>query len=366
MPTIIPRGNGLAVVAPSEPTTLSQAGKSARERAIAKLQGTSITVEAKETKTLEPAKQESQVAETTLESAIEAAQEVHKNTTESVEAASEEPATSEETKVDASKEASKDPLSSQYAVLARKEKALRAKVQEQNAAMQAKEAALKAREDALSAKDNQYKQGFVSKEDFAKNPWKYLAESGITYDQLTEMALNQSKADPAVTAKLEALEAQLKSEREERLKYEESFKKNQEEQQSAAYKQAVETIRRDASTLVKSNAEQYEMIASTESVNDIVDLIEQTWKEDQVLMTVEEAAAEVEKYLEEEALKLARLKKVQNKLQTPGAKTVTFKESEANQAKQPQMKTLTNAIGAQKPISARERAILAMRGELKK
>ncbi len=363
MPTIIDRPSGKAIIPPTEPTTQSPSAKSARERAIAKLQGSNIPKE----KTVEAAPIVEAEPEKTLEAAVEeSAPEVQKDPIESIddssaiEAASEEPKPTEEKPAE-----SKDPLSSQYAVLARKEKALRAKVQQQDAAMKSREDALKQREEALLAKDSQYKQGYVSKEDFAKNPWKHLAESGITYDQLTEMALNQSKADPHMTAKMEALEAKLAAQEESFKKRDEEFNRKQEETQSAAYKQAIETIRRDTTNLVKANAEQFELISSTESVNDVVDLIEQTWKEDQVLLSVEEAAAEVEKYLEEEALKLARMKKIQTKLQTPGTKTVTFKESEANTPKQSQLKTLTNAVGAQKPLTARERAILAMRGELK-
>lgn len=369
MPTIVPRGNN-AVVPPTEPTTLSPSQKSARERAIAKLTGTNISIEAKKEQpkqelAQEPPVQEEQ-PEPTLEAAVEETQ-VQTNTEESPDPSA-EPAANEETKALQDKAAeSKDPLSSQYAVLARKEKALRAKVQQQEAAMKAREDALKQREEALLTKDNQYKQGYVSKEEFSKNPWKFLAEAGITYDQITEQALNQTKLDPYMTSKIEAMEAKLAAQEEAFKKREEEFTRKQEETQSAAYKQAIETVRRETLNLVKSNAEQYELISSTDSINDVVELIEQTWKEDQVLLTVEEAAAEVEKYLEEEALKLAKMKKIQSKLQAPGTKTVTFKEPGANTSKQPQqMKTLTNAIGAQKPLSARERAILAMRGELKK
>lgn len=363
MPTIIPRGN-IAASAPVETIGQSPSQKSARERAIAKLQGSNIPKE----KTIEAAPEVESEPEKTLEAAVaESAPEVQKDPIESIaesQAADPLAETKEETEA---KPESKDPLSSQYAVLARKEKALRAKVQQQEAAMKSREDALKQREEALLAKDSQYKQGYVSKEEFAKNPWKYLAESGISYDQITEMALNQSKADPHMTAKMEALEAKLAAQEEALKKRDEEFNRKQEETQSAAYKQALEGIRRETTNLVKANAEQYELISSTDSISDVVDLIEQTWKEDQVLLTVAEAAAEVEKYLEEEALKLAKMKKIQSKLQIPGTKTVTFKESEANPSKQPQqMKTLTNAVGVQKPLTARERAILAMKGELKK
>lgn len=372
MPTIVPRG--IPTVPPTEPTTLSPNQKDARARAIAKIEAMKKGGSPEQPKAplaAAPVKQEQPVESVSespeveeQESPLSAESEVQKSINESSDSVNDPQAASEDTKqVEAKSDESKDPLSSQYAVLARKEKALRAKVQQQEQAMKAREDALKQREEALNAKDSQYKQGFISKEEFTKNPWKFLAESGISYDQLTEMALNQTKLDPYMQSKIEQLESKL-AESEKRFKeYEEKSQKTREEQQSTAYKQAIETIRKDAESLVKSSAEQYELVSATNSVDDIVELIEQTFIDDGVVLTVEEAAAEIEAYLEEEALKLAKLKKVQTKLQPPGTKTVTFKEAEAKQDKQPQMKTLTNAIGAQKPLSARERAILAMKGQ---
>ncbi len=369
MPTIIPRGNS-AASAPVETVGQSPSQKSARERAIAKLQGSNIPKE----KPVEAAPSLEAEPEKTLEAAVaESAPEVHKDPIESIDSSESVETASEDTKPEDKPAESKDPLSSQYAVLARKEKALRAKVQQQDAAIKAREDALKQREEALLAKDNQYKQGYVSKEDFQKNPWKYLAESGISYDQITEMALNQSKADPHMTAKMEALEAKLAAQEEAFKKRDEEFNRKQEETQTAAYKQALKAIERNVSTLVKDNPE-YELIANTGSVQDVVELIEDVYKNGMgdeypagTVLDDDTAAKMVEEYLEEEALKLSKLKKIQSKLQIPGTKTVTFKESEANTgSKQPQqMKTLTNAVGVQKPLTARERAILAMRGELK-
>jgi hypothetical protein len=260
----------------------------------------------------------------------------------------------------------KDPLSTHYAAMARKEKALRAKVQQQELQFKQREEALKAREEALSSKDSEYKSSYVSKDDLKRDPWSVLQDLGVTYDQITEMALTSQSVPPVVMQQMSKLERMLEEERSERKRYEENFKKQQEEQQTAAYKQAVETLKRDASALVKDNPS-YELIAATDSSADVVELIETTFKEEGRVMSVQEAADEIEKYLEEEAYKLSQLKKIQSKIK-PALKETSSPDGKVEvkfQAKQ-QQKTLTNALGATKPLSARDRAILAAQGKLNK
>ena len=88
-----------------------------------------------------------------------------------------------------------------------------------------------------------------------------------------------------------------------------SFEKNQVESQTSSYNAALKQIERDTQSLVSTDPETYEMIKSTGSVKDVVELIEATYKEEGRLMTVEEAAQEVEEYLADEAWKLAQTKK---------------------------------------------------------
>ena len=60
--------------------------------------------------------------------------------------------------------APEDPISTQYANLARKEKALRARVMQQEQAIKAKEAAFLAKEEALKAKESEYQSKYISKD----------------------------------------------------------------------------------------------------------------------------------------------------------------------------------------------------------
>lgn len=272
----------------------------------------------------------------------------------------------ESPKADEVPPAKEDPLSTQYAVLARKEKALRAKVQSQDAAIKAREDAIATREAAIKAKEAEYESGYVSKDKLAKDPFNTLQELGVSYDQLTEMALNQPQMDPQVRAHIQRLEQRLEAEIKSAREQAEKVNKSYEDNQKNAYQQALNQIRNEAKSLVESDPN-FETIQATDSVGDVVELIEETFKTDGVLMTVEEAAKLVEEHLEEEAFKLANLKKIQKRLQPASTKTVEKQVEAKTDSKQPQqMKTLTNTIAATRPLTARERAILAMKGELKK
>jgi hypothetical protein len=247
--------------------------------------------------------------------------------------------------------AAEEPLSSQYAALARKERALRQREQQ----LKIKEAQLP-KEDKQPALPQTDLSKFVDRERLVKDPFTVLNELGLTYEQLTELALNgPSQENMTMNNELRALREELKA-----LKGDtESTKKTIAEQNELQRKQAITQLKAETARLVKASPE-FETIKATNSISDVVELIERTFDEDGYLMTVEEAAHEVEDFLTEEALKLARLSKIQQKL-APKAAPVS---SSTVAPQQQGMKTLTNSVSTSKPMSARERAILAMQGKL--
>lgn len=275
-----------------------------------------------------------------------------------------QPDTSEAPPAKAASEATEqkeEPLTTQYAVLARKEKALRAKVQE----FRAQEQALKAREEALKAKETPQSQAidpskFIDKTRLQEDPLGVLSELGYTFDDLTAKALNQpspeSQAQAQYLKKLEAKIAQLEE-------TQNNTKKSLEDNQQQQYKQAITQIRNETKQLVL-NDPSFETIKETGSIDDVVELIEKTFNADGVLLTVEEAAQAVEEHLVEEALKIAKLKKIQQKLQASAPKPAAPAQKQQSPQQQ-QAKTLTNALATQKPLTARERALLAFEGKLK-
>lgn len=271
----------------------------------------------------------------------------------------EAPAKQEETIVEEPKAAKEETLSSQYAILARQQKALRQRDQQ----LKAREAAIKAQEDAarLPQKPLFDESKYVQKDRITQDPFAVLNELGLSYDQLTDLALNAPKPEQiAINNELKALREEMKLLRGEN----ESTKKSFEEQQTQAYTQAVQQIRNEAKLLVNNNPN-FETIKETSSINDVVELIEQTFKQDGILLTVEEAAQQVEDYLVEEAMKITKIKKIQQRLM-PKATPVAEAQKTTDQPKQQQMKTLTNSVGSSRQLSARERALLAFENKLNK
>jgi len=260
----------------------------------------------------------------------------------------------------AAPKASEEPISSQYAILAKKEKALRLRDQQ----MKAREAEIRAREEALRPAPPKAPEfdpsKYVAREELTKDPFSVLADLGLSYDQLTEMALNAPKAqDVATRNELATLKAELAA-----IKgAQEQTKKSLEEQSSNSYKQALNQIRRDVTDLVTSDP-YYETVSKTGSVSDVVELIERTFNEEGVLLSVEQAAKEVEDHLVDQLTSYtSRIDKIKKRLQ-PQASTQGAQKQEIN--RQPQLKTLTNSVSSSRKLNARERAIAVMEGRLTK
>lgn len=253
------------------------------------------------------------------------------------------------------------PLSQHYAILARKEKALRAKVAAQEQSLREKEAAIKAQEDALKARDLEYQSKYISRDRFSEDPLSAINDAGLSYEKLTELMLNPQQAQENLELRRyqAKIEAEIKSLREGQ----EKSIKAQEEATTRQYQQALTQIHHDVKAAIATDPA-YETIQATGSSKDVVDLIERTYKKQGVLLSVEEACNEVESYLMEEAEKIFKISKLSKKFQqaasapAPVAKPGQLKE-------QPQgMKTLTNAVTSSRKLSSRDRAVLKFQGKL--
>lgn len=318
----------------------------ARARAIAKL----TAPQAQET----PVSNPNQVQPEEL-SAIQSSQPVDNGT---VDESVEETITEETPKAP-----EKDPaLERQFQLLARQERALNAKRQQQEQAIKAREEQLAAREAAIAAKDQEYRSGYISKDRFKQDPLSILAETGVSYEELTQQLISQQPTDPRVQAKIDRLEAQLA----EMQKLTETSQKANEEKQQQAYQAALNQIKLDTTKLVEKDPE-FELIKATDSIQDVVDLIEETYKLKGYVMPVKEAAEEVEAFLLEETSRLTNLEKIKKRLANASAtqKPAEVKPQPAKVQTQPTMKTLTNAASSARKLSAKERAMLAFKGELK-
>ncbi len=255
-----------------------------------------------------------------------------------------------------------DPaLQRQFAQLARQERALRAKAQQQETQLRQREEAIKARESELTAKDNQYRDGYISRERLKQDALAVMEAEGISYDELTQQVISRQPTDPRVTNTISRLEAKI-AQLEEKAT---ADQKATNEQATANYQAAVKQITQDAKDLVKSDPE-FEAIRATGTVRDVVELITKTHAATGKVLSVEEAAKMVEAEIIEEGLKLTRIEKIKQRMNQPNASANTSTQKTQAQAQtQTQMKTLTNAASSSRQLTARERAVLAFKGELK-
>jgi hypothetical protein len=258
-----------------------------------------------------------------------------------------------------SPETQEDPLSSKYAEFARREKALLAKAQ-----------ALKAKEDAIKAKEAEHSSGFVDKRSFKdrlqRDAYEAFQDLGVSYDEIAQAILSQPKDDYAYRSLQSKLSELEQKQQETQSKFE--------ERQNQALEQALNQIRFDVKALITRDPS-YEMIREGQQEEAVTELIKETFDQQGIVLGVEEAAAQVENYLIEEAMRWAKMKKIQEKLMPAPSLEAAQKPQLANARAQENSpvataKTLTNAQAAtsSKPKlterERRERAMLAFKGML--
>lgn len=191
-------------------------------------------------------------------------------------------------------------ISPQFAALARKEKALRLEFQK-----------LKSERDAWANEQkttqDKYTKDYVPRQKVKEDAIGVLLDEGFTLDQIAEMTLKYNGAqDPRVAklmARIDELEGKTKS-----------IDSRITDDQSQAVEQALNQMRNEAKILIDSDTA-FETIKATNNVEAVVKHIKRTYDEDGVVLTVEDAAKEVEDILIEEAIKMAGLGKVKQRLQ---------------------------------------------------
>jgi hypothetical protein len=225
------------------------------------------------------------------------------------------------------------PLSPQLAAVARQRRAL-----------QVKERELKERERALEAKSQGSDQ--ITTARLKSDPLGVLQEAGVTYDQLTEAILaGQNNPEMrALKAELDALKSGIDTKFSER--------------ERQAEEQVKLEMAREASQIV-AQGDEFELVRATESVPDVIRLIESVYRESGELLNVNEALKLVEDELFARNQKLLGLKKMQG--------LFAKQQAETQPQLRPQgMRTLTNKDTASVPMSAKQRALAAFYGTLKK
>lgn len=176
-------------------------------------------------------------------------------------------------------------------------------------------------------------------------PLDVLLEHGVTYDQLTEAILGGQQGNPEIQelkAKIKALEEGVDS----------KFQSRETAQEEAALTEMLY----EAESLAKEG-DAFELIRERNAYDQVLRLIHSTYKQSGRVLDVQEAMNTIENQLLSDAEKLAGLSKVRNKFAPPPLQP---------QQPQRQMRTLTARDSSAAPMSARQRAIAAFQGTLRK
>jgi hypothetical protein len=213
---------------------------------------------------------------------------------------------------------------------------------------------------------------FISLEDLEKDTIGTLSKYGYNPDKLTEKMLDPGNSP--MERELQALKAEIAELKGIPSKIQEELANRQ----KMEYDAAVNQIRRDVSSTV-ANSPDYSTIKEAGHTEAVVKLIEKTFEDTGEMLSIEDAAAQVEEYLIEEAIKVANYSKVRARTsqtpltetqpQTIGAqKSLTTEKLQQRPNSQIQLKTLTNATGAvttkaRTEAERRARAIAIARGE---
>ena len=223
-----------------------------------------------------------------------------------------------------------DEFSRKFAALSRKEKEVRAREAEY-------EQRIAELEQRFAAKEPQKEPEIPFDVRLRQNPLKALESVGLSYDKLTELALNDGKLTPDMQMKLmrEELETDYKSKFEDLENRLVEKEKGLEEQR---YEDIKLGFQNEIESFVNSNGEEYELIKANDANDVVYEVIEEHYNETGKILDIKEAAEAVESYLEEEATKLLQLSKVRSKF-NPG-------DNEQEPQRQSQV-TLSNAHSAQ-------------------
>ena len=255
----------------------------------------------------------------------------HLNDVVSNQDSSESAAEEVEQSLEAAQEPEKnDDFSRKFAALSRREKEIRAKEAEY-------EQRIAELEQRFVAQEPQKEPEIPFDVRLRQNPLKALESVGLSYDKLTELALNDGKLTPEMQMKLmrEELETDYKSKFEDLENRLVEKEKGLEEQR---YEDIKLGFQNEIESFVNSNGEEYELIKANDANDVVYEVIEEHYNETGKILDIKEAAEAVESYLEEEATKLLQLSKVRSKF-NPG-------DNEQEPQRQSQV-TLSNAHSAQ-------------------
>lgn len=225
-----------------------------------------------------------------------------------------------------------EPLSPQFAALAKQRRAL-----------QVKERELLNLKKELESKSQGSDQIPLSR--LKSEPLKVLLESGVTFDQLTEAVLSH-QSNP----ELNALKSEMSS-------FKEDITKKFEDNKLQERRQVLAEMRRNVDGII-ATGDDFELVRTTRSAPHVMRLIERTYDDTGEILDEREACKLVEDELFKRNQELAKTKKLQGLFQKPA--------EPAPAQSRPGIRTLKNSDTASVPMDRKARALAAALGTLKK
>lgn len=231
-------------------------------------------------------------------------------------------------------------MSAKFAALAKKERMARMASQ----TLRQKEAAISERERMITERERQWN------EEFKQSPLEAIKKRGYSYEDLTKAALNDGKFDAGT--ELKSVRDEIQRMQQAQIQKEEEAKKAQESQQSKEVEDTVNAFKGRISEVIQSKNDTYELV----SLHEAHDLVYQTVEEHYgrtlregkpKILSIEEACALVEDYLETEIERTAqKSKKFQSKYKVAGTQETAKGQQQATQKNQT---TLTNQYTSTSP-----------------
>ncbi len=252
-----------------------------------------------------------------------------------------------------------DRFAAKFAALTRAEKQSKAAAK---AVADEKAAVLKMREEL----EEQKKNSFNYKDKMKDNVVKFLEEEGYTYEQISEMVLNEG--NPTTDMKMERMRRDLESKTSKELEAlrkelaDRDAKESEREKENAnrQYEQVKQNFKTQIKGEIEANAEKFELVHynGQEGIDLAYEVMESyyesTAEKDEAgtiikpgkVLEIQDALQEVELYFEEQARPLTKLKKFQQTSQAQPKQPSEGKETAP---------TLSNTLSADVPSNGQKR-----------
>lgn len=158
-------------------------------------------------------------------------------------------------------------------------------------------------------------------------PLKFLEANGLTAMDVNEALLNDG--EPTVDLELKAVRDEVNKFRQEQEQREKQLVEQQRKQAEAQEAEVLKRYQAECAAFVDKNAEKYELTAKLEQQHLVFQTIDEVYRQSEAagtprLLSIEEAAEEVEKSLMEMAEKVAGVKKLTAKQSTPAPSSESY------------------------------------------